>query len=500
MMMIKKCFIVSLMILFLAPIIDACLQISVLRYIFPEQFALEEFEFSDFYFAEKNDSILSKDVTIVNIGNVSRREIAELINNISESKPKVIGINAYFDCEGGLTDSINCPQLLDTIGNINLSNAIKKAKNVVLISKLLQTTASLDSDKYDSIEFSDKPFSGYARNGFANLPVAIKESKYNFNICRSFYPSFKVNGVTQYYFAIEMAKAYDSIATSKFLARGNEEEIISFSGNINYDMGFPIKEFKGIYKTYDVAEVLEKRFDPALIKDRIVIIGYLGDKISLFLDDFGFYTPLNKKPLGRSVPDMYGTTINANIISMILKDQVINVLPNLVELLIAFAICMIHVFFLIRINQYFEKWNEVLSATLIVLMLGLFAFLRIELFNYSIKASFALTLTSLAISGITLSIYNNLYRWWSKIPERPISPLFDYVFYSIVIMLFSVSFTMENPVRFFGFCYFMLLILSLILYGLSKWRKLNGEKTFLTFLIVVLLSGSPLVSILESLN
>lgn len=111
---------------------------------------------------------------------------------LNHLKPKVIGVDS-FDCEGGLYDTLNCPQLLDTLGNLMLSNAIQEAGNVVLVTKLIQTRALAskgDSDVYDSIEYSDLMFRKYAINSYANLPTDA-DYQDDVKLCRSIFPKYR---------------------------------------------------------------------------------------------------------------------------------------------------------------------------------------------------------------------------------------------------------------------------------------------------------------------
>ena len=115
--------------------------------------ALQDFELTDYAFSKLRDDPLAEErIVLVNIGSLSRREMAQQIQIISRFKPRVIGVDSFYNCEGGLYDTVNCPQLLDTLGNLLLANAIQEAGNVVLVTRLLQsdTIRSLgDIDVYD---------------------------------------------------------------------------------------------------------------------------------------------------------------------------------------------------------------------------------------------------------------------------------------------------------------------------------------------------------------
>src|SRR6478736_8324239 len=126
--------------------------------------ALRDFELTDYAFSElRPDVLVDERIVLVNIGNLSRREVAQQIQMISQYNPRVIAFDGFFNCEGGLRDSINCPQLLDTLGNLILSEAIKNVPNFVLATKLLQTDslAQFDSNIADSLEYSDAIFNDY---------------------------------------------------------------------------------------------------------------------------------------------------------------------------------------------------------------------------------------------------------------------------------------------------------------------------------------------------
>jgi CHASE2 domain-containing sensor protein len=161
--------------------------------------ALGDMEMTDYVFSGlRDDPKVEENVVVVNIGNLNRGQVAQLLQIINQHKPKVIGIDSFFDCAPtGLRDTVNCPQLKDTLGNLMLSNAIKEAGNVVLVSKLLQSdslsNANLE-DVYDSLERSDLAFTENAlAEGYASLET---DAAYQDDVktCRAFNPQMTVNG------------------------------------------------------------------------------------------------------------------------------------------------------------------------------------------------------------------------------------------------------------------------------------------------------------------
>ncbi|TXI68303.1 MAG: hypothetical protein E6Q41_04310, partial [Cyclobacteriaceae bacterium] len=162
----------------------------------PVSQALSDFELTDYAFSNIRETpSVDQRIVVVNLA-PTRGLIAQQIMQLKQLKPKVIGVDSFFDCEGGLYDTLNCPQLLDTLGNLMLSNAIQEAGNVVLVSKLLQTKALAskgDSDVYDSIEYSDRMFREHAISAYASLPTGANYQD-DVKLCRSLFPKMMVNG------------------------------------------------------------------------------------------------------------------------------------------------------------------------------------------------------------------------------------------------------------------------------------------------------------------
>jgi len=376
------------------------------------------------------DPLVDERIVLVNIGNIPRGAIAEQIRIISKYKPKVIGIDGFFNCEGGLRDTINCPQLRDTMGNLMLANAIQEAGNVVLVSKLLQSDSLYESgvvDQYDSLEYSDPMFQDYAHSGYANLSTEA-EYQDDVKVCRSFVPRMDVKGREELAFAVRMAMLYDSSKTVEFLRRGKEEEIINYRGNVemqdvrltnikNKDLAttrYPVMFF-----ALDVEHVFREQFVPDMIKDKIVIFGFLGQQFGDPSWNDKFFTPLNKKVAGRANPDMFGVVIHANILSMILNGDFVNELEEWHKYFIAFIFCFFNVSLFFYINHRFPVWFDSVSLTLQVLQIVLLMGFSIWLFSESsFKLDLTITLATIALAGPVFEFYDNvltsLLRIWKN--------------------------------------------------------------------------------------
>ena len=163
---------VTIFVFFTLCVLSVVTKIRLFNAFDPISAALSEFELTDYVFSQlRQPPLPDSRIVLVNIG-PTRRDIAQQIRIISQFKPKVIGIDGFFNCEGGYYDTVTCPQLIDTLGNLMLANSIREAGNVVLVSRLLQSDSVERAgliDVYDSMEYSDPMFNEFAYKGFANL-------------------------------------------------------------------------------------------------------------------------------------------------------------------------------------------------------------------------------------------------------------------------------------------------------------------------------------------
>jgi CHASE2 domain-containing sensor protein len=321
----------------------------------PIQNVIQEFYLSDFVFSKMRDyDKVAKDtnIVLVNVGDIPRVKIAEQIEIINSYQPKAIGIDLFFHKElGEEKDSI-------------FEAAISKVNNLFLVSKLIYNDSLDDFD--DSIVVSNHRFNRYAKNGFANIITTVSESEEYFRTVRNFFPKAHIAGEDQYAFSVMLANTIDSNATKRFLERGNEEEIINYKRN--YDK----------YITLDVDDVFLKRDSLGFIKDKLVLFGIMGPDLHTLVDEDVFFTPMNEQYIGKSLPDMYGVVIHANIISMICEQDFIYKVPDWASILIIVIIIILDMAIFVVMKEKIEKWYEPLSMA--VVFFELFAIMIISLY------------------------------------------------------------------------------------------------------------------------
>lgn len=426
-----NCLMATLFVFGLMWALDRLMDLNMFDAFDPIGQALSDFELTDYAISNlRPDPSVDERIVLVNIGNLPRAGIAEQIRIISSHKPRVIAVDGFFNCEGGFRDTLNCPQLLDTLGNLMLGNAIQEAGNVVLVSKLLQSSKTYKAgimNEYDSLEYSDPLFMEHATSGYANLSTDADYQE-DVKICRSFVPRVTVNGKEELAFAVKIAMMYDSARAREFLSRNKEEEIINYRGNVemqdvrltsirNKDLA--TTKYPVMFFALDVDQVFREEFLSEMIRDKVVIFGFLGEYFGDPSWNDKFFTPLNKKVAGRANPDMFGLVIHANILSMVLNGDVINELEAWHKYAIAFILCFFNIALFFYINEKFPVWFDSVSLTLQVLQIVLLMGFTIWIFSaLSFKLDLTITLATIALAGPVFEFYDNvltsLVRNWKN--------------------------------------------------------------------------------------
>ncbi len=371
--------------------------------------ALADYKLTDYAFVNlRKDPDVEQRIWIVNIGDQDRRGVAEQIRILSEAGPKVIGIDSFFDCRGLPRDTFYCPALRDTLGNLMLADAIREAGNVVLVTKLLQRDSTLGPDEYDSLEVSDDIFSMNAHQGFANLntDAAYQDDAKS---CRSFAPNRMVKDRREIAFSVQVAMLYDSAKAEKLLGRRNQWEVINYRGNVLDLHG--ATNYPTMFFALDDHQVLNGEFAPEMIKDQIVIMGYMGDSFDHSTWEDKFYTPLNKKMAGKANPDMFGVVVHANAVSMILNEDYVDALSGWQQVALAFMICFFNVALFSLINSRTPVWYDTITLMVQIAEILILSFLMIMLFaTYSFMMDVTLAFAAVALVGSVYELYLNVFK------------------------------------------------------------------------------------------
>ena len=147
-------------------------------------------------------------------------------------------------------------------------------------------------------------------------------------------------------------------------------------------------------------------FKADYFKDRIVLIGFSGENENTFSMKDRYYTPINEKYHGRSLPDMHGVTVHANIISMLLDEDYIDEVPEYILYFIAFLIYVINYMLFLRLIK--KKLFVVLPISRLIQLLQFIVLLStcVLLLQYlSIKCGFIIIITSVILSFELFEFY-----------------------------------------------------------------------------------------------
>jgi CHASE2 domain-containing sensor protein len=393
--------------------------------------AFGDFRLTDIVFSHLRENPKHDDrIIMVNVGNQPRDTIAKMIEIIAADKPKVVGIDVFYrKRKAWKTDS-------------TLAAAFSKLDHLVLVSELHENTDSL---RIDSMSTSNPIFMKHAEPGFADMitegkdvfktsrdciiqdiipkPVYEKEvvrimkdtmisGKMDQIEADSIIYNYKGLKDTMYYsFPLKLASIYAPESVDKLMARNLETEIINFQGNIDVRKEGVSSNSKIVFTSLDWFQVTNKEFEPGTFKDKIVVMGFMGDYIGeQTLTDI-FFTPLNYEYIGKANPDMFGVVIHANIVAMVLKGDYIDVMPEYLNLIISIILIYFNVWFFAYLYFRTELWYDGLSLVITIAEILVLMIIVLMVFNdYNYKIDITLPAAALFLTGNLIEIHFGIVK------------------------------------------------------------------------------------------
>ncbi|MCC2548232.1 CHASE2 domain-containing protein [Hymenobacter sp. BT175] len=349
----------------------------------PIKEVLKDFSYTDVYYAKINQSTsVDTSIVLINIGAANRAELAALIALTGQANPRVIALDAYF------------PDRQDA-GSAQLAAALQDNKHRLVTGTYLYEPVAGTARLVEST-------TGLApgKTGYLNF---VGDDSLNATI-RYFRPFYTLGATTYNSWSAAVVELADPVAYEALQRRDESEEIINYRGNINRFVHF------------EGAQILSGKVSPAALRDKIVILGFLGVHIgnSSSLEDLHF-TPLNPKQLGRSKPDMYGPVIQANIVSMMLHKDYINNAPVWMELLLAFVLCYLHMLLFMYLAVNHRLWGYPLIKLVQFVSGILVVYGMIQLYasaNISINTTVAVL--TIVLAADILDLYGSIVTWLHK--------------------------------------------------------------------------------------
>jgi CHASE2 domain-containing sensor protein len=361
--------------------------IFTIDFLDPIQNTIQDFNAADIVFSQLRDyDEIEKDtnIVLVNIGELNRGGIADLVNKVNSYEPRVIGIDSFFRKRKNHD--------LDSA----LSDALSKVKNLVIVSQAVDFD---DDFIFDTVLFSHPLFSSKAVNAYANI---VTDESAGFRVVRAITPKEIIKDSIYLFFAVEVAKKVYPEKVKKFLSRDNEVEFVNYKRNI----------YNHKYTALDVNDVLQKKVDLSFLKDKIVLMGFLGPDINTLVFEDIFFTPMNEHYLGKAIPDMYGVVVHANVISMIREEDYIATSSQWLKLLITFFIvyCNMALFYFIsvRYEDAYEMANLIITMSELVLMFTIMIYV-FYWFTYDIGLRDA-TVFGILFSATSFELYHGSFK------------------------------------------------------------------------------------------
>ncbi|MCX7735095.1 MAG: CHASE2 domain-containing protein [Candidatus Kapabacteria bacterium] len=325
-----------------------------LNFLDPIENTIQDLNLSDIVFSKmikKDDIQVDTNIVLVNIGRLTRYGIAKQLEIINRYEPKVVGIDVFFR------------KLNNPFNDSTLKAVLQKTKNAVLVSKLIWNS---ENDQYDTIEYCHPEFKQNHRTGFVNF---IMDKDTSSRTTRTFTPKQQVGNKTEINFSCVIASVFNPEKTKKLLDRNNEIEIINFRRNFNK------------YYHIDADEIFQRQDSLGFIRDKIVLMGYMGPNFHTLTTDDIFFTPMNEQYIGKSLPDMYGIVVHANVISMILDES----FYYKFDLYIAAIIIFVYVFLVFNFftylrtkSEFTSRFYEPISILTVFASIFLFIFLNLN--------------------------------------------------------------------------------------------------------------------------
>lgn len=271
--------------------------------------SIKSINLNDLYFSKLENNTADTNIVLINIEDIDRAGIAEVISKVYEAQPKVIGLDVFFSKDHqSAADSI-------------LKATIYAASDKLVMAANYEHSGELNPEFWEL-------------EGITHGHSGIITNEDKTEVVRKFEPLIH-NGHNEIYsFSAEVASVYNHEIFEQLKHRHHEQEMINYQGDGN------------AFQMIDYLDILTSDKFTMALKDKIVLIGYCGGDSKNPLDhEDHYYTPTVFKISGNRAPDMFGIQIHANIISMIIKGKYINETPHWLVYLLTLLLTFVHVLF-----------------------------------------------------------------------------------------------------------------------------------------------------------
>jgi len=218
---------------------------------------------------------------------------------------------------------------------------------------------------------------------------------------RFFSPKIKKQGKAYHSFSSEIIKIAYPEAYNKLASRNNETEQVNYTCT-------PEK-----FILVNGTDYLQNEGAAVSLSGKIVLLGYVSPDENQLEDKH--FTPLNKKSVGKTVPDMQGIFIHANIISMLKGNNYISKFPVWINWLIASLLCWLSMGLYIRYFLDKHLWFHLVAKLAQLLSAILFVYIGLLFyFKWDVKVNLTPTLVAIILAVDVLYFYEAISVWLHK--------------------------------------------------------------------------------------
>ena len=356
-------------------------------------------------------SLFDNQVMILNSEITNREDIVNAIEYLENRGVKAIGIDLVFDSlhhnktDTLLADCLSYPNVIlaytfkeeDSHGGQSESQTDEKSMS-----------AHNDTQAKSNIDVSSHSFfTENAHQAYVNLG-----SNDGFSV-RNFEPFYDIDHHEKPALSVVLANYLDDSVIPDLEKRDHKKEWINFRrfqpGNANHK--HPINPSKYTHYPFSSIKNMLKdsaSYDANYFKNKVVLIGFSGEDESALSMKDRYFTPLNQKYQGRSLPDMHGVTVHANIISMLVSKDFIDEVSEKILYLVAFFIFFFNYLLfakIVRRKPYFMvALVRVLQALQFVV---LFTLCVVAVTFWNVKIGFILIITAVILSYELFEFYEH---------------------------------------------------------------------------------------------
>lgn len=340
----------------------------------PIKLALQDFDYNDLAYSQMHKnrhSGVDTGIVVINIGNAGREAIAGMIAAVARANPLAIGVDVTFtQPKEPSTDSLLAQQFA-THSNIVLAynyhaDAAQHTEEFLVPLAKTKGFANFVGEEGGTIRHF-LPFAG--NHAYASFAAAIAQQAY--------------------------PDAYNKLSKKS-------------SGSLEIHYTRRADKYMVIE-----GSALQETGVGAALQGKLVLLGYVATNPADIEDKH--FTPLNSKAVGKSVPDMDGVFVHANILGMIRDGNYIHKSPLWLNWLLAFVLCWLHMSFFIKYFLDRHLWFHLVAKLAQLLSAVLFVYLGLYLFyQFDAKLNLSPTFVAIVLAVDVLYFYEAICNWLHK--------------------------------------------------------------------------------------